>query len=88
MSQKEFEDILRKEFEPLKLEVVDQHYLGLKHEEDAQGWHFTVKIVSTKFEGLTRIARHKLVYKVIQDYIDSGVVHAVGLKLLTPEEDK
>lgn len=43
--------------------------------------HFEVSIKSNKFKDLSLINQNRLVYSYISDLINSGVVHAVSLKL-------
>jgi stress-induced morphogen len=47
------------------------------------GDHFRAEIVSERFEGLTRIDQHKLVYDVFGNEI-GGAIHALSLKTSTP----
>jgi stress-induced morphogen len=47
------------------------------------GDHFRAEIVSDRFEGLTRIQQHKLVYDVFGDEI-GGAIHALSIKTSTP----
>jgi stress-induced morphogen len=47
------------------------------------GDHFRAEIVSNRFEGLTRIQQHKLVYDVFGDEI-GGAIHALSIKTSTP----
>ena len=47
--------------------------------------HFNVKIVSSKFDGLSRVARHKLVYSILKDEL-AGPVHALALETHSAEE--
>jgi stress-induced morphogen len=47
------------------------------------GDHFRAEIVSGRFEGLTRIDQHKLVYDVFGTEI-GGPIHALSLKTSTP----
>ncbi len=48
--------------------------------------HFTVQIVSERFAGKSRVARHRMVYELLAGEIAGGV-HALALKTLTPDED-
>ena len=48
--------------------------------------HFIVEIASAQFAGLTRVARQRLVYSVLEDELRTDV-HALALKTVTPEED-
>jgi stress-induced morphogen len=47
------------------------------------GDHFRAEIVSDRFDGLTRIDQHKLVYDVFGNEI-GGAIHALSLKTSTP----
>ena len=55
------------------------------HVEDLTGGgdHFRAEVVSDRFEGLTRIEQHQLVYSVFGDEI-GGPIHALSLKTSTP----
>ena len=73
---------------PSRLAVVDDSgrhagHVGARPEGET---HFNVEIVSTQFAGLARVARQRLVHKVLEDELQSRV-HALALKTLTPEED-
>jgi stress-induced morphogen len=50
------------------------------------GDHFRATVVSPAFAGLSRIARHRLVYEVFGAEI-GGPIHALSLKTQTPEEN-
>lgn len=47
------------------------------------GDHFRAAIVSDRFEGLSRIDQHKLIYDVFGDEV-GGQIHALSLKTSTP----
>jgi len=47
--------------------------------------HFKVTVVSPAFSSVRRVARHQMIYKLLQDLLD-GPVHALALHLYTPEE--
>jgi stress-induced morphogen len=47
------------------------------------GDHFRAEVVSDRFEGLTRIEQHKLVYGVFGDEV-GGPIHALSIKTSTP----
>ncbi len=50
------------------------------------GDHFRAEIVSDRFEGLSRIDQHKLVYGVFGDEV-GGAIHALSIKTSTPDND-
>jgi stress-induced morphogen len=47
------------------------------------GDHFRAEVVSDRFEGLSRIEQHKLIYDVFGNEI-GGAIHALSLKNSTP----
>ncbi|WVZ14694.1 hypothetical protein V8G54_012260 [Vigna mungo] len=47
--------------------------------------HFNVKIVSSKFEGQSLVKRHRLVYDLLADELQSGL-HALSIVAKTPNE--
>jgi stress-induced morphogen len=48
------------------------------------GDHFRAEVVSDRFEGLSRIQQHKLIYDVFGDEV-GGPIHALSIKTSTPE---
>jgi stress-induced morphogen len=50
------------------------------------GDHFRAEVVSDRFEGLTRIEQHKLVYGVFGEEV-GGPIHALSIKTSTPTGD-
>ncbi len=53
---------------------------------DGDGAHFEALIVSSVFEGLSRIQRQQAVYKALGGRMESGEIHALSMRTLTPEE--
>jgi acid stress-induced BolA-like protein IbaG/YrbA len=49
------------------------------------GHHFEALVVSAAFQGLSRIARHRLVYATLGERMREEI-HALSMKTLTPEE--
>jgi stress-induced morphogen len=47
------------------------------------GDHFRAEVVSDRFEGLSRIEQHRLVYDVFGDEI-GGPIHALSIKTSIP----
>jgi acid stress-induced BolA-like protein IbaG/YrbA len=54
-------------------------------ELEGDGQHFFATIVSTEFEGLTRIRRHQRVYAALGDRMRQQI-HALSMKTLTTPE--
>jgi acid stress-induced BolA-like protein IbaG/YrbA len=54
-------------------------------EVQGDGRHFFATIVSTEFEGVSRLARHQKVYRALGDRMREQI-HALSMKTLTPAE--
>ena len=74
---------LRSALQPTTLEVQDDSHLHAGHAGAKEGRHFSVKLVSERFAGLTRVARHRLVYDSLKPLIDSGI-HALAIDARAP----
>ena len=55
-------------------------------ELDGDGHHFEALIVSAEFIGKSRVQRQQRVNQVLKAWFDSGELHALSFKTLTPEE--
>ena len=75
---------LREKLGPTQLEVLDESAAHAGHagsNGSAFGTHFRVRIASPLFTGKPRVARHRLVYDALQEFIDQGV-HAIAIEVL------
>jgi BolA family transcriptional regulator, general stress-responsive regulator len=73
-------------FPGASIEVVDDSHLHVGHAGAAGGaGHFTVRIVSERFAGRTPLARHRLVYDAVGDWIPHRV-HALVIFARTPAD--
>ena len=80
------ERLLREALSPTELLVKDQSHLHAGHAGAREGkGHFEVIVVSERFEGLSRIARHRLVYNALGPFMASDV-HALSINAFTPLE--
>ncbi len=73
---------LQERLVPSRLEVIDESYQHAGHagaNETGFGTHFRVRIASHLFTGKSRVARHRLVYDALQDFIDQGL-HALAIE--------
>jgi len=52
------------------------------------GCNCSAIVVSTIFEGMSSLSRHKMVLASVRSEIDSGELHALTIKARTPEEMK
>jgi acid stress-induced BolA-like protein IbaG/YrbA len=53
---------------------------------EGDGEHFEALVVSAEFTGKTRVQRQQKVNALLRDHFDSGKLHALSMKTLTPEE--
>lgn len=65
--------------------VRDDSHLHAGHEGARHGRHFAVSIRSERFEGLSRVARHRLVYDALASLMPAGI-HALAIDARTPAE--
>jgi BolA protein len=74
-------------FAPEQLSVTDESARHAGHAGASPGGesHFDVRIVSRQFAGLTKVARQRRVYAVLEAEFRGGL-HALSLKTLTPDE--
>lgn len=70
---------------PVALDLVDDSAAHAGHAGARSGAHFNLRIVSTRFAGLPRIARHRLVYDALRPWMAEGV-HALAIDARTPDE--
>ena len=71
---------------PLECEVEDESALHAGHAGAASGGgHYRLRLVSSRFEGQLRVARHRLVYDALHDMMRDDI-HALAITALTPAE--
>ena len=72
--------------EPELLEIEDESHLHAGHAgaRDGRG-HFRVTVVSEAFTGLSRIARHRLVYAAVGALMETDI-HALTIQAFAPGE--
>jgi acid stress-induced BolA-like protein IbaG/YrbA len=52
------------------------------------GDHFEAAVASAAFVGKPMVQQHKLVYAAVQDWLQTGELHALALKTYSPEQWK
>jgi BolA family transcriptional regulator, general stress-responsive regulator len=67
------------------LQVQDDSAQHAGHAGAREGSHFTVRVVSHTFHGLSRVARHRLVYDALKPLMARGI-HALAVVAQTPDE--
>jgi BolA protein len=76
---------LRSALAPQALQVRDDSHLHAGHAGAREGRHFSVQVTSERFNGLSRVARHRLVYDALQTLIPQGI-HALAIDARVPGE--
>ncbi|MBP9907341.1 MAG: BolA family transcriptional regulator [Rhodoferax sp.] len=72
---------------PQALEVIDesaQHHGHAGANGLGYGTHFRVRITSHLFTGKSPVARHRLVYDALQDFLANGL-HALAIEAKAPD---
>jgi BolA protein len=79
--------VLRDAFAPSALEVVDDsaHHAGHMGAAAGGQTHYSVLLVSEAFRGMNRVARSRAVHAALAAEFAGGM-HALALRLRTPEE--
>jgi BolA protein len=75
---------LRADLQPTELHVIDESADHAGHagaNAEGHGTHFRVRIASEVFAGKSRVARHRLVYDSLQNFIDQGL-HALAIEII------
>ena len=76
---------LRLTFAAEHVSVEDESSRHRGHAGAMEGGHYNAVIVSTRFEGLGPVERHRAVYAVLGDLRERRV-HALALRTYTPDE--
>lgn len=78
--RRRLEELLR----PTLVEVIDESAAHAGHagsDGTGSGTHFRVRIASPLFDGKPKVARHRLVYDALRDYMARGL-HALAIETL------
>lgn len=73
---------LREALAPTALEVIDESAAHAGHAGAnglGRGTHFRVRISAPAFQGLSRVAQHRLVYDALSAFTDAGL-HALAIE--------
>ena len=88
ISADQLELALQEKLLPFALHIVDESASHAGHsgsDGTGQGTHFRVRIGCTGFNGLTRVAKHRLVYDALQAFIAQGL-HALAIEIVEPTD--
>jgi BolA protein len=72
--------------EPEQVDIYDesQEHAGHAGAQDGGG-HYRLLVVSHRFQGQSRVSRHRLVYQALGDLMQRRI-HALAITAYTPEE--
>lgn len=65
--------------EPSQLEIEDESALHAGHQGNGGGGHYKLTITSAKFNELSQVARHRMIYALVNDLIPTKV-HALSIQ--------
>ena len=77
---------LQSVLQPSALQVIDESADHAGHagaNAEGAGTHFRVRVASPLFAGKSRVARHRLVYDALQQFVDQGL-HALAIEIVEP----
>ncbi|MFC6447347.1 BolA family protein [Shinella zoogloeoides] len=75
-------------FSPERLDVINESHLHAGHQPgfDGEGeTHMRIRIVSSAFAGMSRVARHRAINDVVKAEFDAGL-HALAVEAAAPGE--
>ena len=77
--------LLAEALAPSALEVIDDSHLHAGHAGAREGkGHFTVRIASAAFAGMSPLARHRAVYAALGDMMLEDI-HALSIQATSPD---
>jgi len=86
ISADQLEQTLNDKLQPFALHILDESAAHAGHsgsDGTGQGTHFRVRIGCAAFNGLSRVAKHRLVYDALQAFIAQGL-HALAIEIVDP----
>lgn len=79
---------LNQAFAPERLAVINESHLHAGHQPDMTGTgetHIRIRIVSARFAGMPRLARHRTINELLKPELDAGL-HALAVEPAAPGE--
>ena len=79
---------LREQLDANHVEIIDESHLHRGHKAAGGGGHYSIKVVSPKFENLNVMERIRLVHKALDEEMTGTpkLIHALQVKTFTPKE--
>jgi BolA protein len=87
--EREIRELLAQKFDLHRVIFEDFSSQHAGHNVQARhgGSHVHLVVCSQDFQGLTRVERSRRVHEALAPLLSSGQIHALTLKLSTPEEE-
>lgn len=79
-------DLYEKIFQKLQKSFSEDNSKITLIDTKGDGYHFELTIISPEFEAKSRLQRSQMVYKILDQELKSGEIHAITMTLQTPEE--
>ena len=79
---------IEKALNPVSVEIINESHLHAGHQESFDGsgeTHLRIKVVSEKFEGMSRVNRHREINALVLEEIAEGL-HAIAIDAKAPSE--
>ena len=67
------------------VEVIDDSWKHAGHASAGGGGHYSVRVVSARFEGVPSLDRNRMVFRLFQSEMGREI-HALAIRALTPGE--
>lgn len=86
--QSRIEQKLLDAFHPERLAVINESHLHAGHQPGFDGGgetHFRIRIISSAFSGMSRVARHHAINDLLKPELDAGL-HALAVEPAAPGE--
>ncbi|MEO7935788.1 MAG: BolA family protein [Dokdonella sp.] len=79
---------LQEQLSPSELDLIDDSHRHAGHAgaRDGRG-HFTLRIVSTHFNGMNPLGRHRAIYAALGELMTTDI-HALAIDARSPEETR
>jgi len=78
---------LTNQLSPSNIKVTNESHLHAGHAHGGVETHYKVELVTAKFDGVSNVARHQMIYKALAEEMDNPI-HALVIKAYTPDEWK
>lgn len=79
---------LEEALSPVSLEIINESHLHSGHQEHFDGsgeTHLRIRVVSARFEGMSRVERHRAINAIAAGEMDKGL-HALAIEARAPSE--